>query len=221
MNQKVRCVYYLALALYLAAPQLPGLWRLLVRQQPAAPVREPAVPGPRAWRVALGLVPLGFAVLLAVHFLPSNWHRYRTAYQQDLRRGPNYGVWRVERFDVADPAGPLWTDTLSAEMELAPGQERWQRLILDAADTVYIQAGNGLYDNVDAKEDPQTGETTFSDSGDARWQCRLRFQRPTPTTLTAQGTVNGNAVTASFTLESTRESHLADMPHWVSVGRRW
>ena len=42
VNQKIRCAYYLILALYLAAPQLPSLWRLLVRQQTAAPALEPA-----------------------------------------------------------------------------------------------------------------------------------------------------------------------------------
>ena len=136
-------------------------------------------------------------------------------------RGPNYGVWAVNSFNVADPARPLLTAKLSSDMKIAPGQDQWQRLILDAGSDVYIEMGNGEYDFVEAKEDTQTGETVFSDSGDEDWQCRLRFQRLTASTLIAEGTVNGSHVTARFTLESARESHLSDAPRWLSDGRRW
>lgn len=221
VNQKIRCVYYLGLSLYLASPQLPGLWRLLVCQRPAAPTPEPSVPGPRPLRVALSLVPLCFALPALVLWAPLNWHRYTTARQKDLARGPNYGVWRVERFDVADTARPLFTEKLSEAMEIAPGQDHWQRLILDAGGEVFIQLSDGRYDFVQAREDAQTGETFFADSEDAGWQCRLHLQRPTPSTLVAQGTINGNDVTASFTLENARESHLRDGPRWLSDGRRW
>jgi hypothetical protein len=81
--------------------------------------------------------------------------------------------------------------------------------------------GSGEYDKVEAKADPQTGDTVLFDDGDPTWQSRLHFQRTSPTTLTADGTVNGNRVKISLTLENAGKTHLTDTPRWVSDGCRW
>jgi len=224
VNQKIRCVGYLLLALYLAAPQLLVLWNLLVRQRPTTPSPEPTAPGPRPLRIALSCMPLLFAILLMAHFIPSDIHRYNTNRYTDTQRGPNYGVWRVTTFTVADPNKPLLSKDVMTEMHLAPGQDRWQQLILDAGNQVYLQIGNGEYDNVEASQDPKdplTGDTLLSDSGDPTWHARLHFDRSSPTTLSATGTVNDNPVTILFTLEPIGQTHLTDPPRWVSDGRRW
>jgi hypothetical protein len=221
VNQKIRCVFYVLLALYLAAPQLLGLWNLIVRHRITAPSPEPTPAGPRPLRIALSLIPALFALLLAAHFIPSDVYRYRLNRDTDKLRGPNYGIWRVDTFTVADPQKPLLSPDLLSDMKLKPGQDRWRQLILDAGNDVYLQMGNGQYDHVEAKQDQQTGDTLFLDDGDPTWQSRLHFQRTSPTTLTAQGSVNGNPVTAQFTLVNTSQSHLTDSPRWVSDGRRW
>jgi hypothetical protein len=221
VNQKIRCLYYLLLALYLAAPQLVRLWRLLVLQCVTAPAIEPGVRGPRALRAFASIIPLLFAGILMAHFIPSNLYRYNLNRHADTLRGSNYGVWRVEDFKVADANKPLLTPVLLEDMNLTPGQDRWRRVILDAGGNVYLLLGNGAYDHVDAKDDPKTGDTLLTDSGDVQWRCRLRFERTSPTSLTATGTMNGVAVTIAFAQEEIGSTHLMDSPHWISDGRRW
>lgn len=221
VNQKIRCAYYLLLALYLAAPQLIRLWRLLVLQRITNPAAEPGVRGPKAVRIGAAMVPFLFAVILMVHFVPSDLYRYNLNRHTDTLRGPNYGVWRVNSFTVADESKPLLTDELREEMQLEPGQDRWHRMILDAGGDVYLQMGNGDYDHVDAREDANTGDTLLTDSGDRAWQSRLHFQRMSPTSLTAEGVVNGNHVSIALSQESTGKTHLTDSPRWISDGRRW
>jgi hypothetical protein len=220
VNQKIRCVLYLLLALYLATPLLLALFNLIVRQRTTNPAPESTIPGPPPLRIALACVPLFFAILLIAHSLPSDIHRYNSARSADAQRGPNYGVWHVDTFTVADPNKPLLSQEAMTEMNLAPGQDRWQQMILDAGSQVYLKMGS-QYDWVEAKQDPQTGDTLLFDSGDPTWHSRLHFQRTSPTTLTAQGSINNDPVTISFTLETTSQTHLTDAPRWVSDGRRW
>jgi hypothetical protein len=221
VNQKIRCLYYLLLALYLAAPQLGRLWRLLVLERVTAPVPEPIVRGPRGMRIAVSVIPLLFAVLLMIHFIPSDLYRYNLNQRKDSLRGPNYGVWKVTSFAVADENKALLTRKLFEDMEIEPGQDRWQQMLLDAGGDVYLQLGNGSYDKVDAKDDPNTGDMLLTDSGDSEWHSRLHLQRTSPTTLTAEGEVNGNHVKIAMRGESIGPTHLNDSPHWISEGRRW
>ena len=224
VNQKIRCAYYLLLAIYLAAPQLPGLWRMLILKQQAAPAIEPVPAGPPLLRRIVSLVPLLLASLLVVHFVPSDWYRYTTARQTDSMRGPNYGIWSVTLFRVTAPGkanNPLLPADLTQEMKLGPGEDRWRSLILDAGDAAYLQMGNGEYDQVEVRNDSRTGETLLVDSGYPDWLCRLRFHRTSAGTMTAEGTVNGSPVQANFTLEPMANSRLLEPPHWVSEGRRW
>lgn len=221
VNQKIRCFYYVVLALYLAAPQLVRLWNLLVLQRATTPSPEPDTRGPHGLRVGLSLVPLLFAAMVMVHFVPSDLYRYNLNRHTDTLRGPNYGAWRVDSFTVADPGRPLLSQEAMSEMNILPGQDRWRQLIVDAGGQVYLKMGNGIYDNVDATDDPRTGDTLLTDSGDPDWTSRLHFQRTSPTTLTANGTVNGNPVSIAFTQEDIGNGHLTDKPRWVSEGRRW
>ena len=130
VNQKIRCLYYLLLALYLAAPQLVRLWRLLVLQRVTAPAVEPRVRGPQAVRVAASFIPLLFAVVLMVHFIPSDLYRYNLARRTNALRGSNYGIWRVDSFVVSDTNKPLLTEALFASMHVKPGQDRWRKVFL-------------------------------------------------------------------------------------------
>ena len=221
VNQKIRCVYYLLLALYLAAPQMVRLWELVVLQRVAVPVKEPLVSGPRGVRVAASLVPMLFAVVLAVHFVPSDWYRYHSNLRKDAMRGPNYGVWRVDSFAVGDETKPLLSDGLRGEMGLKAGEDRWRQVILDAGGQVYLLLGNNEYDFVDGKEDARTGELVLTDSGDAAWQARLHLVRTSGDGMTGEGEVNGNPVKIMFTKVDVGQSHLMDAPHWISEGRRW
>jgi hypothetical protein len=221
VNQKIRCLYYLLLALYLAAPQLSRLWRLLVLERVTAPVPEPIVRGPRGMRIAASVIPMLFAVTLMIHFIPSDLYRYNLSLRKDSLRGPNYGVWKVTSFAVADENKTLLTEKLLEDMEIKPGQDRWQQMLLDAGGDVYFQLGNGTYQEVDARDDPNTGDMLLTDSGDSEWQSRLHLQRTSQTTLTAEGEVNGNHVKIAMSRESVGRMHLSDSPHWISEGRRW
>jgi hypothetical protein len=221
VNQKIRCLYYFLLALYLAAPQVVRLWRLLVLQRVTKPAAEPRIRGPRAVRIGAALFPLLFAVMVVVHFVPSDLYRYNLNRHADTLRGKNYGVWRVNSFRVADADKPLLTEGLLNEMHIKPGQDRWHQLIWDAGGNVYLLLGNGDYDQVDARDDPQTGDTVLTDSGDSAWQSRLHFQRTSPTSLAAEGVVNGNHVSIALSQENLGRSHLTDGPRWISDGRRW
>ena len=221
VNQKIRCLYYLLLALYLAAPQLIRIWRLIVLQRITGPAAERSVRGPRVVRIGASLVPLAFALMLMAHFIPSDLYRYKLNRQTDTQRGANYGVWRVTSFTVADANRPLLTKGLVEEMHVEPGQDRWSQLILDAGGDVYLLLGNGIYDHVNGQDDRKTGDTLLTDPGDSEWQSRLHFQRTSPTSLMAEGVVNGNRVSIEFRQENVGESHLADAPRWISEGRRW
>jgi uncharacterized membrane protein YphA (DoxX/SURF4 family) len=221
VNQKMRCVYYVLLAFYLAAPELPGLWRLLVTRLPAAPVLEPKLLGPRSLRLALLSLPFVFGILQIVYDVPHDWRRYYAQRLTDASRGPNYGIWRVDSFAIADPHKPLFSQETLREFGLPAGHDTWYQVIFDSGDQVLIELENGQYNYVDATQDKATGDTLLSDSGDREWHARLQFQRKSPISLLAVGTVNGDQVRMVLSRQGDGKNHPADLPHWISDGRRW
>ena len=221
VNQKVRCVLYLLLALYLAAPVLPGLWRLLVSQRPALPVREAGVTARRPVRLVLLSLPMVVALVTMGLAIPNDVIRYRTMLHTDAERGANYGIWHVDRFTVADANKPLLSEASLKGYGLEPGHDQWHTVILDAGNKVLLEMENGQYNYVNASVDAATGDTLLTDPGDKDWKVRLHFRRDSATSLAAEGTVNGNAISVAMTRLGDGVNHPGAGPVWLSQGRRW
>ncbi len=221
VNQKIRCLYYFLLALHLVTPLLPGLWRLLVMQQPTAPKPEPQLPVSRLVRKVLLSLPMVFAIVLIASTIPRDLARYRAMRLEDASRAPDYGIWRVDNFTVADTTKPLLSQKSLEEFGLASGHDRWFQFIFDANDKVLIQLENGQYNFVDSSIDKATGDTLLADSGDKDWHVRLHLERTSPTSMIATGTVSGNLITMTLVRQGDGKNHPADPPQWISEGRRW
>jgi len=221
VNQKIRCIHYLLLALFLLAPHLPKLWRALVMNEATAAMQEPEISGNKWVRNTAACLPIVFGLLVFSVTGFRSMMRYEVQKQAEGVRGPYYGVWSVKTFAVADERKPLFSEKLNEEMHLAAGQDHWTRLVFDQGNAVYLQvAGSADDDMVQAKTDAKTGSLVLVDDGDRDWQCQLKFVRIDPDSLEMSGMVNGNGIKATLVRDNAQPYHLKDKIRWISDGDR-
>jgi uncharacterized membrane protein YphA (DoxX/SURF4 family) len=193
---KILPVNLVLMTLYLCAPQLLRVADVLVLNRPVAP-SHPAPLSRLAWVDRGGRILLGVlgAVLCVQSFLfaRTTWGERQRAAQTAV---PLQGIWQVDAFSTT--GGPLFTPHQAAQLKLAPGDDRWLRLIFDQPDTVTIQTINGALDDFDLKLDLSTGQAKVGDDREKDWTGVLTVSRPAPDQLGLRGVVNGASLTATM-----------------------
>ena len=189
----------LLIAVYLAAPELPRLFNLLVRNRAVAP--HPLIALSTNRRVDRGVkiaqVVLGMAFFATFFYTES--HRYAETQKAASVPVPLQGIWLVDDFTVTGGSqSSLFTPFLTKDLRLQPGEERWTKLVFDAPKQMVIQTENGALDFVRLKLSEAKDEALLTDSGDAAWKADLKLQQPGPNLLNMQGMVNGVNVAAKL-----------------------
>jgi uncharacterized membrane protein YphA (DoxX/SURF4 family) len=187
----------LLMAIFLAAPEIPRLARILVLNRPAFPLR--AVPlserkwidkGARILQAALGIC------LLVICFVDGA-SRYARIQRASAVAVPLQGIWTVDEFSVSgEPQHTLFTQTLAHDLHIRTGDDRWARLVFDAPGAAAIQIRNGEVDYIAINLDKTATTAELSDSGDPEWKGKLTLQQPQPNLLNLTGVVNGVTVNA-------------------------
>jgi hypothetical protein len=194
---KLFSFHLLLMAVFLAAPDLPRLANLLVfnRTAPAAPVTPLSE---RIWirrGATVAVSVLGAAVFCTVSLWA--WRGYAKNQAAASVKPPYHGVWVVDDFAAGGPAGhAIFTDKLTEEMHLQPGDERWKSLIFERSKVLVIQCGNDVMDSVTFALDAAGKTAVLSDDADPKWKGTLTFSQTGPQLLSIQGTVNGSEISA-------------------------
>jgi hypothetical protein len=140
IHLKLFSAHLLAAALFLAAPDLRGLFRFLVERHAAEPRPTPELlRGVWTNRTLRGLQ-LAFGLYVAATMIGWSYHRVQSR-REMVERTPLYGIWTVDEF-VRDGVAhaPLTTDEL-----------RWQRVVIESTNTVELQMMNGNLRRCDLK----------------------------------------------------------------------
>jgi uncharacterized membrane protein YphA (DoxX/SURF4 family) len=183
--------HLLLCAIFLAACESRRLVPALLSDLAISP-RPPVSLSRRAWlnrSLAFLLPAAGFAFLVFCCLLMSRYYRF---HQARSASSPLYGIWAVDEFQVkGNPTSPLFTPKLAAELDVHPGQDRWQQLIIDTSRESAILLGNGVLDSIVVTVSPDGKTATLTDSSDAAWKCDFRVERPSADLLNLDGRING------------------------------
>jgi len=144
--------------------------------------------------------PLLYGVLGALAFIVSLLDcgpRYFAAQKKAAAIVPLQGIWLVDEFSASGgPQHSLFTKPIADELHIAPGEDRWTKLIFDGPDELVIQSINGELDYVVIKLDKSNTSAQLSDDGDKDWKGHLTLQQPQQGLLDLQGEVNGMVISA-------------------------
>lgn len=215
---KLLSFHFLLMAAFLVAPETQRLLNVFVLNRPAAP-RVNTLLSHRRWinQGALILSWLAGALLLftLIHF---SLKRYSAQNPAAAARSPFYGIWTVDEFSLTgNPVGPLLTEKLASDMQVAPGGDRWSELIFDMPGDLIIRLSNGTLDYVKLSLDPKKNTASVGDEGDPNWKCDFVYQRTAEQLLNLQGRINGNAVTLRLhRLDQSKDRLTSRGFHWIN-----
>jgi hypothetical protein len=202
---KLYSLHLLAMAVFLAAPDLRRLVSLFVlnRPVPAAEIR-PLFRRPWPHRGALALRTV-FLVGMAGFFLFNAYRNVKT-YGDLAPRPPFYGIWEVEDFALdGQVRPPLLTDP-----------ERWRRVVFSYAGVISIQRMS------DRKAYPFTESAdtkgwVLTKYDNPRWTSPINYQQPEPGILVLDGTYDGKRIHARLCKTDTSKIPLVSRGfHWIS-----
>lgn len=196
----------LFMAVFLVAPQVPRLVKVLILNRDVQPERPARLfVRPKADRnIRIAQATLG-AIIFFIFLFEQKAH-YASIRKAETAPVPLQGIWLVDQFVQGD-AQPLFTSITAQEMHLLPGDDRWLRLIFDRPGQLAIQTLNGEIDFVEMSLDNTRASAKLTDSGDTAWKANLAFDQPTTDKLHLKGIVNGVPVEAS--LHRIDENHFA------------
>jgi len=198
--------HLLAMAVFLALPDLGRLASLLVLNRGAepAPVRPVFT---RKWldRGALVLrtvLVLGYTVLM-LNYAHNNSRRYGSL----APKPPLYGIWNVEEMVVDGRARP----------PLATGGTRWQRVIFSNSYTVAIQLMNDSRQRYMLEHDTGRKRLGLSKLDDLAWKSTLSYRQLGPRLLAIEGSFDGHRLRARLRRVDEPELRLVNRGfHWIN-----
>jgi hypothetical protein len=203
---KLFSLHLLAMAVFLAAPDLGRLVNFFVLHRPAPPAElRPLLPWKWAHRAALVLRTalvvgfVGFALLRAQE-ARKTWG--------DLRpRPPLYGIWRVEEFAVGGKARP----------PLVTDEGRWRRVIFDHPHMLAIQHMSDSRQRYRLELNAGEHTLSLSKQGDKEWKATFTYRETEPDRLVLEGTFDGQAVRAELRRVDEARFLLVNRGfHWIN-----
>jgi hypothetical protein len=201
---KLLSSHLLAMAIFLAAPELRRLANLFVLNRPVAPAPDPQLLR-RRWlrRSALAFQVL-FAAGFSIHMIHSAQGLLAT-YESD--RSPLRGAWNVDQLQVDAPAGP------------PAGAEslQWKRLIFDYSEALAIQLTSDSRRRYGLKLDAAKKTLALTKRDDPAWKAALAYRQPAPDRLLVEGTFDGRKVRASLhRIEEPKFLLITRGFHWIN-----
>jgi len=198
---KIVSSHLLLETIFLAAPALIGILRLVVLRQPVPPIAPPALSSRRRVDRAVRVAVAALGVVLALISCTASHNQYtkRLAAAAEVQKSPYSGLWIADTFTVP-AAGPqsLFTSKLQQEYRVGPGTDHWLSMSMESPNRMNLGLRDGVQDGLDLKLDSKTGVAELSDSDDPAWKARLTFQISGDGLLTAEGTVNGVPISSTW-----------------------
>jgi uncharacterized membrane protein YphA (DoxX/SURF4 family) len=198
---KIVSSHLLVVAIFLAAPALPGIVRLVVLRQPVPSFALPELSSRRTVDRAIraGVAALGIVLALMSCTAGRTAYAKRLAAAAETEKSSYSGLWIADTFTVP-AAGPqsLFTSKLQQEYRVGPGTDHWLSMSIELPKRLTLGLRDGVPDGLDLALDPRTGVAELSDSDDPAWKARLTFQNSGNGQLTVVGTVNGVPVSSTW-----------------------
>jgi hypothetical protein len=198
---KIISSHLLLVAIFLAAPALVGIARLVVLRQPVPPIVSPALSSRRRTdrAVRAGVAALGIVLALICCTASHTEYKRRLAASAEMQKSPYSGLWIADTFTVP-AAGPqsLFTSKLQQEYRVGPGTDHWLSMTMESPKRMNLGLRDGVQDGLDLALDSKTGVAELTDSDDPAWKARLTLQTAGNGLLTAEGTVNGVPISSTW-----------------------
>lgn len=205
---KLYSSHLLAMALFLAAPDLRRLADLFVLNRPV----EAAEQRPLFARRSLHQGALAFRTLFVVAFvglvLYMTYDSYKSYYgDPEMQRSPFYGVWNVDEYVIDGQARPpLVTDAA-----------RWRRVILEYPQVITVQSMSDSRQRYGLKLDAARRTLALTKRNDPAWKSTLTYQRPEPGRILLDGTFDGHKLRAVLLRIDSPEFRLMTRGfHWIN-----
>jgi hypothetical protein len=203
---KLLSVHLLALAVYVAAPDLRRLAHFFLLNRPA----EPANLHPlfrRKWLRRVALVLRTAFVVALVGFSLAEAYKDYTIYRDPEPRPPLYGIWVVEEFAIdGESRPPLVTD-----------EARWRRVIVSSAQTFAVQLMSDAHRRYGYKLDEEAHTLALSKRADPAWKSTLTVQQPEPDRMLLEGEFDGRPLRAKLRRTAEPQFLLTSRGfHWIN-----
>jgi hypothetical protein len=187
--------------LFLAAPALLAIVRLLSLRQSVPPIVSPQLSSRKTVDRAIRAGVAALGVVLALMSCTASHTQYtrRLAASAEVQKSPFSGLWVVDTFTVS-ATGPqsLFTSKLQQEYHVGPGTDHWLSMSMESLKRMNLGLRDGVQDGLDLDLDPRTGVAQLNDSDDPAWKATLTFQSTGHDLLTVVGTVNGVPISSTW-----------------------
>ena len=204
---KLYSSHLLAMAVFLAAPDLRRLANLLLFNRPVAPVEERPLFARRGLdRGALILKTL--LVTLSVGFSLFQANEMSKTDGERTPKPPFYGAWNVDELEVdGQVRPPLLTDG-----------NRWRRVIFPYPEAIFLQPMDGPMTRCSLELDPAARRMAVTPwKKDSPGKGELFYQVTGPDLLSLEGTFDGKKIRARLRREDPSKYTLINRGfHWIN-----
>jgi hypothetical protein len=172
---KLFSFHLILMSVFLMAPEIPRLFRALLTRVPGGKVL-----------VAGQIVLATYYVGTQIYQANQSWHRFGGGAPHPAL----YGIWNVDRMFIGGvERSPLVTD-----------YDRWRRVVIQNATTVYFQRMDETLVIYPAKFDDKANTIVLTKPSDKNWKATFGVRRPDLTHLTLTGAIDGRPIELRTTL---------------------
>jgi len=196
---KLFSIHLLAIAVFLAVPNVKRLFDMLVLNRPVAPAASRPFFRRRRWQIAAVVLEGVLAVGVTAFFLHMGYSQLKTFYASD--NAVLSGVWNVDILKIDGQA----RDAQTAE------ELQWRRLVFDYPTVMAVQLASDHRQRYSLKLDAIHKTLALTKRDDPHWKSALNYGRPAADRLTLEGAFDGHRIQASL--------HHADSPKFLLVSR--
>jgi hypothetical protein len=195
ISVKLLSSHLLLISIFLAAPEFPRLAKLLVWNSAAPPLRSSTLSDRKWIDSGARILQIVLGVFLFCAFFYGEGKSYSQSKTASAGAVPFRGVWLVSEITVSgNPKHGLFSEKTVGPLHLAPGDDRWTRLVFERPNELIVQSFNGLLFSLTLVLDNGDTAAQLRESDDPAWTGELKIQQPSADLLNLQGKVNGQDV---------------------------
>jgi hypothetical protein len=203
---KLYSSHLLAMAIFLALPDLRRLANLFVLNRPVEPAEVRPLFARRGLHRGALVFRTVFVAGFAVLVLYVMYDSYKT-YGGPAEKSPFYGVWNVDELVVDGQARP----------PLVTDGSRWRRVVFDYPQMISIQLMSDTRERYTLKLDTARRTLALKKRDNPGWKSTLTYQRPEPGRLLLEGTFDGRKIQAVLRRTDNPEFRLMTRGfHWIN-----
>ncbi len=203
---KLYSLHLLAMAMFLALPDLKRLANMFILNRAVEPVDSRPL-FKRQWLNRSALVLGTLSVLGFTGFWLYNAYDNVKTYGSLAPKSPFYGIWNVDEFEVdGEIRPPLVTDDF-----------RWRRVVFDSPRRLAIQLMDEMRRRYLLKLDSDKKTIEISTFDDPTWKANFSYEQSEPQLLTLAGTIGDKTVRARLRRIEMPQFLLTNRGfHWIN-----